>query len=70
MNKPSKNEIELAINLTRIAYDSVIFTDPNLLLDILNSEYDWNLELKDIIKYTRELSMDEEDYRLIYKHIL
>lgn len=70
MNKPSKNEIELAINLTRIAYDSVIFTDPNLLLDILNSEYDWNLELQDIIKYTRELSMDEEDYRLIYKHIL
>ena len=70
MNKPSIKEIELAINLTRIAYDSVIFTDPNLLLDILNSEYDWNLELKDIIKYTRELSMDEEDYRLIYKHIL
>jgi len=70
MNKPSIKEIELAINLTRIAYDSVIFTDPYLLLDILNSEYDWNLELKDIIKYTRELSMDEEDYRLIYKHIL
>lgn len=70
MNKPSIKEIELAIYLTRIAYDSVIFTDPNLLLDILNSEYDWNLELKDIIKYTRELSMDEEDYRLIYKHIL
>lgn len=70
MNKPSIKEIELAIYLTRIAYDSVIFTDPNLLLDILNSEYDWDLEIKDIIKYTRELSMDEEDYRLIYKHIL
>jgi hypothetical protein len=70
MNKPSIKEIELAIYLTRIAYDSVIFTDPNLLLDILNSEYDWSLELQDIIKYTRELSMDEEDYRLIYKHIL
>jgi hypothetical protein len=41
-----------------------------MLLDILNSEYDWELELKDIIQYTRELSMDEEDYRLIYKHIL
>lgn len=68
--KPSIKEIELAIYLTRIAYDSVIFTDPNLLLDILNSEYDWDLEIKDIIKYTRELSMDEEDYRLIYKHIL
>lgn len=68
--KPSIKEIELAINLTRIAYDSVIFTDPYLLLDILNSEYDWNLEIQDIIKYTRELSMDEEDYRLIYKHIL
>lgn len=68
--KPSMKEIELAINLTRIAYDSVIFTDPYLLLDILNSEYDWNLEIQDIIKYTRELSMDEEDYRLIYKHIL
>lgn len=68
--KPSMKEIELAIYLTRIAYDSVIFTDPNLLLDILNSEYDWDLEIKDIIKYTRELSMDEEDYRLIYKHIL
>lgn len=68
--KPSIKEIELAIYLTRIAYDSVIFTDPNLLLDILNSEYDWSLELQDIIKYTRELSMDEEDYRLIYKHIL
>lgn len=68
--KPSIKEIELAINLTRIAYDSVIFTDPYLLLDILNSEYDWSLELQDIIKYTRELSMDEEDYRLIYKHIL
>lgn len=70
MKKPSVKEIELAINLTRIAYDSVIFTDPYLLLDILNSEYDWNLEIQDIIKYTRELSMDEEDYRLIYKHIL
>lgn len=68
--KPSMKEIELAIYLTRIAYDSVIFTDPNLLLDILNSEYDWSLEIQDIIKYTRELSMDEEDYRLIYKHIL
>ena len=68
--KPSIKEIELAINLTRIAYDSVIFTDPYLLLDILNSEHDWNLEIQDIIKYTRELSMDEEDYRLIYKHIL
>jgi len=70
MNKPSKQEIELAISLTRLAYDSVIFTDPSMLLDILNSEYDWELELKDIIQYTRELSMDEEDYRLIYKHIL
>lgn len=70
MKKPSKKEIDLAIHLTRLAYDSIVFLEPQTLVDILNSEYDWELKPEDVKQYITNLSLDEEDYRLIYKHVI
>ena len=70
MKNPSKRELDLAIHLTRLAYDSIVFLEPQTLVDILNSEYDWQLKPEDVKQYINHLSMDEEDYRLIYNHML
>lgn len=70
MKNPGKREIELAIQLTKLAYDSIVFHDAQTLVDILNSEYDWNLKPEHVKQYIIDLSIDEEDYRLIYKHVL